>query len=158
MMIDEQVLQITSDLLRYEDPEVREQAALLLSSFALSKIGRELFEVAFGHLADLLEDEDLRVREAVAFTIMRVSVNEDGCEKMVQNNMPAAMISSFIKRSDAEQVSYDEATYLTHLLEAFINLTFSDNGIQTLLGKKAIACFTKVLDDETVKEVLEDKW
>lgn len=77
----------------------------------------------------MLEDEDLKVREAAAFTIMRVSVNEDGCEKLVINNMPGAMIGSFIKRTEAEQVSYDEAQYLTHLLEAFINLTFSDNGI-----------------------------
>ena len=78
---------------------------------------------------DLLEDEDLRVREAAAFTIMRVSVNEDGCEKLVQNNMPGVMIRSFIKRTEADQVSYYEAQYLNHLLEAFINLTFSDNGI-----------------------------
>jgi len=101
----------------------------LLSSFAISKIGRELFEVAFQNLIDLLEDEDIKVREAAAFTILRVSVNEDGCDKLVQSNMPEAMIASFIKRTAPEEVSYDEAQYLTHLLEAFINVTFSDNGI-----------------------------
>jgi hypothetical protein len=44
------------------------------------------------------------------------------------------------------------------LLEAFINLTFSDNGIETLLGKDAIPQFTKVLDDESIRETLEDRW
>lgn len=44
------------------------------------------------------------------------------------------------------------------MLEAFINLTFSDNGIETLLGKEAIACFTRVLSDPAIEEALEDKW
>jgi hypothetical protein len=44
------------------------------------------------------------------------------------------------------------------LLEAFINITFSDNGIETLLGKEAIACFTRVLDDEQIRQTLDDKW
>jgi hypothetical protein len=47
MMLDESILQITANLLRYQDAEVREQAALLLSSFAVSKIGRDFFEEAF---------------------------------------------------------------------------------------------------------------
>lgn len=39
-MIDNEILPITSELLKREQPEVREQAALLLGSFALSAIGR----------------------------------------------------------------------------------------------------------------------
>ena len=129
MMIDEDILGISSQLLKHEDPEVREQAALLLSSFAISQNGRHLFELAFSHLKDLLEGEDIRVREAPSFTIMRVSVNDDGCAKLVQNDVPNHMIASFIAHSDAKKIRYEEAQYLTHLLEAFINLTFSDNGI-----------------------------
>ena len=158
MMIDSDILQITSTLLKYEDSEVREQAALLLSSFAISKNGRELFEYAFQPLKELLEDEDLKVREAAAFTIHRVSVNDDGCTKLVQFEVPEQMIQSFIGHSDGKAVLYEEAQYLTSLLEAFINLTFSDNGIETLLGKEAIACFTRVLDDEQIKTTLDDKW
>lgn len=56
-------------MLKYEDGEVREQAALLLGSFALSYNGRALFEYAFAPLKDLLEDEELKVREAAAWTI-----------------------------------------------------------------------------------------
>ncbi len=39
-MISQEILQIASDLLKHEDAEVREQAALLEGSFALSGIGR----------------------------------------------------------------------------------------------------------------------
>lgn len=56
MMLDEEILHLASNLLKYEDAEVREQAALLLSAFAVSKNARELFELAFVHLKDLLED------------------------------------------------------------------------------------------------------
>lgn len=137
---------------------MREQAALLLSSFAVSKIGRDYFEEAFGPLKALLEDEDIKVREAAAFTIMRVSVNDDGCRKLVDNAVPEQMIQSFILHSEGKSVQYDEAQYLISLLEAFINLTFSDYGIETLLGKDAIKNFTKILDDADVKNILNDKW
>lgn len=83
MMIQSDILQITANFLKYEDAEVREQAALLLSSLAIFQNGRALFEYAFQPLKELLEDEDLKVREAAAFTIQRVSVNDDGCQKLV---------------------------------------------------------------------------
>ena len=58
---------------------MREQAALLQGSFALSGIGRQIFDYAFENLKELLEDEDLRVREASSWALYRLSVNEDGC-------------------------------------------------------------------------------
>lgn len=39
-MIDAEILPITSELLKSEEAEVREQSALLLGSIALSAIGR----------------------------------------------------------------------------------------------------------------------
>jgi len=39
-MIEAELLQITSLLLKHQDAEVREQAALLISAFAISAIGR----------------------------------------------------------------------------------------------------------------------
>jgi hypothetical protein len=45
------------------------------------------------------------------------------------------MIHSFIRHSkDAQSLKGEDGVYLIHLLEAFVNLTFSDNGIQPLLG------------------------
>ena len=97
MMIEQGILQIAADLLKHEDPEVREQAALLEGSFALSGIGREMFiDYVFESLKELLEDEDLRVREASAWALQRVSVNEDGCQRLVEGSVPEIMILSFI--------------------------------------------------------------
>ena len=61
-MIDAEILPITAELLKSEEAEVREQAALLIGSFALSAIGRQLFEEAFPNLKSLLEDKVLVVR------------------------------------------------------------------------------------------------
>ena len=46
-MIDHDLLIIASNLLKHNHWEVREQAAILLASFAISKRGRELFSYAF---------------------------------------------------------------------------------------------------------------
>jgi hypothetical protein len=48
------------------------------------------------------------------------------------------MIESFIRHSNEETLKKEDAQYLVFLLEAFVNLTFSDNGIEPLLGKNAI--------------------
>lgn len=130
MMIDQGILQIAAELLKHDDAEVREQAALLEGSFALSGIGREMFlDYAFENLKELLEDEDIRVREASAWALYRVSVNEDGCQRLVEGGVPEFMILSFIGHSETKDINYDEAQYLIHLLEAFVNVTFSDAGI-----------------------------
>lgn len=51
----------------------------------------------------------------------------------------------------------EDAQYLIYLLEAFVNLTFSDIGIQPLLGKEAIEQFTKMLDHEYAQDILEER-
>ncbi len=46
---------------------------------------------------------------------------------------------------------------MVYLLEAFVNLTFSDIGIEPLLGKNAIEQFTKILEPEyCAMEVLQE--
>lgn len=49
------------------------------------------------------------------------------------------MIASFISHSSQDEIAHDKGKYLIHLLEAFVNLTFNDYGIEPLLGKNAIA-------------------
>ena len=152
-------MQIAADLLKHEDAEVREQAALLEGSFALSGIGREMFiDYVFDSLKELLEDEDLRVREAAAWALYRVSVNEDGCQRLVESGVPEFMIHSFITHSEPKEIKLEEAQYLTHLLEAFVNVTFSDSGIGTLLDRDSIKQFNKLVGDDIVPERLEDKF
>ena len=40
---------------------------------------------------------------------MRVSVNDDGCERLVQYGVPDSMISSFIAHTDRHNINYEEA-------------------------------------------------
>ena len=98
-MIDHDLLQIAANLLKHPSEEVREQAAILLASFALSKRAREIFGYAFPMLQELLEDSVLKVREAVALTFEKLSVNDDGCRRVVASKSAEAMIESFIGHS-----------------------------------------------------------
>jgi hypothetical protein len=56
------------------------------------------------------------------------------------------MIESFIEHSkDAASLKRDDGQYLIHLLEAFSNVTFSDMGIEPLLGKSAVATLNNII-------------
>jgi hypothetical protein len=154
-MIDHQLLEIAYNLLKHPNWEVREQSAILLSSFALSKRAREIYSEAFPKLKELLEDKVLRVREAVACAFEKLSVNDDGCQRIVSSGCAEAMIYSFIGHSkDKQHLKEEDGLYLIHLLEAFINLTFSDVGIFPLLGKDAVSTFNKIISQGYVKEIL----
>lgn len=68
------------------------------------------------------------------------------------------MIESFIRHSNEDAMEYQDAQYLINLLEAFANLTFSDFGIEPLLGTGAIPQFTKLLDNQYARDVLDDHY
>ena len=56
------------------------------------------------------------------------------------------MIHSFINHSkDAKTLKKEDGQYLVHLLEAFVNLTFSDKGITPLLDTGAVSSFNKII-------------
>ena len=157
-MVEAEILPITAELLLCEEPEVREQAAKLLGSFALNAIGRQFFEYAFDNMKKLLEDEVLAVREATAWAFKQLTVNADGCRRLVEAECPLAMIESFIKHSSEESLKKEDAQYLVYLLEGFTNLTFSDIGIEPLLGQGAIEQFTKILEPHyCALEILEER-
>jgi hypothetical protein len=154
-MIDYDLLQIAASLLKHQSWEVRTQAAILLSSFAISRRAREIFGYAFPMLQDLLEDPVLPVREAVAMTFEKLSVNDDGCIRIVTSKCAECMIESFIAHSkDADCLKRDDGQYLIHLLEAFSNLTFSDQGIEPLLGKSAVATLNSIISLAYVEEIM----
>lgn len=88
-----------------------------------------MFDYAFDSLMMLLEDPVLAVRNAAAWTMKQLSVNDDGCQRMVENKCPEKMIESFIKHSSEADLKKEDSHYLQYLLEAFVNLTFSDIGI-----------------------------
>ena len=117
-----------------------------------------MFAYVFENLKELLEDEELKVREATAWAFHRTSVNEDGCARIVDAGMPEFMIHSFIAHSEEKELTYSDSQYLISLLEAFVNLTFSDDGIETLIGKNAIKQFTKIISASYVANVLDDQF
>jgi hypothetical protein len=49
------------------------------------------------------------------------------------------MAKSFIIHSRAADINAQDAEYLIHLLEAFVNITFSDLGIEPLLTEDIVA-------------------
>lgn len=81
----------------------------MLGSFALSAIARQFFYYAFPNMKALLEDEVLAVRTATAWAFKQLTVNDDGCQRMVDQKCPEAMIESFIKRSANENVTKEDA-------------------------------------------------
>jgi hypothetical protein len=157
-MIDQGILEIVASLLKSQDAEVREQSALLLGSFAISAIARQLFDYAFGNMRDLLEDETLAVREACAWVYKRLSGNDDGCQRIVQSGSPEDMAKSFVMHASEEQIKKTDAEYLTHLLEAMINLTFSDTGIESLSNFGLIEQVAKILDGGKIEEELDEHY
>jgi len=68
------------------------------------------------------------------------------------------MIESFIGHSkDADSLKQEDGQYLIHLLEAFANLTFSDMGIEPLLGKSAVATLNNIISQAYVEDIMIEK-
>lgn len=66
------------------------------------------------------------------------------------------MIHSFIGHSkDAKHLLREDGDYLIHLLEAFGHLTFSDLGINPLLGTGAVHNFNRIISENYVKDILD---
>lgn len=60
------------------------------------------------------------MREAVACTFEKLSVNDDGCLRIVVSKCAECMIESFIAHSKDElALKSEDGQYLIHLLEAF---------------------------------------
>ena len=80
-MIENDLIAITSALMRHRDKEVREQAALLIGSFAThDRACGHLMEYSFKNLKDILEDPDQSVRNAAAWVFQKLSVTARGRE------------------------------------------------------------------------------
>ena len=87
-----------------------------------------------------------------------MSINDDGCLRIVESKCASAMIQSFIKHSkDEKSLKEEDGTYLIHLLEAFVNLTFSDYGIEPLLGQAAVSNFNTIISSKYVGDILSEE-
>ena len=65
-MIDQDLIAITCTLMKHKDAEVREQAALLIGSFANHKRSAPHLIEYFKFLSELLEDKEQMVRDAAS--------------------------------------------------------------------------------------------
>jgi len=67
-MIDSDIIAIVSALLKHRNEEVREQAALLIASFAIhNRACPHMMEYSFKNLKEILEDSNQDVRNAAAY-------------------------------------------------------------------------------------------
>lgn len=94
--------------------------------------------------------------EGTAWAFKQLTTNDDGCQRLVEHECPQTMIKSFILHSNDGVMQKCDSEYLVHLLEAFVNLTFSDLGIEPLLNQDAIEQFTKMLDHDYATKILEE--
>ena len=80
-MIDYDLIAITSALMKHRDPEVREQAALLIGAFSMhNRAQPHLMEYSFKNLNEILEDTDQSVRDSAAWVFKKLSINTMGLE------------------------------------------------------------------------------
>ena len=133
---------------------------MLIGSFAIhNRACPHLMEYSFRNLKDILEDSQQSVRDAAAWVFMRLSVTADGKECIRDTQSADQMIASFIKHSSHEGLEIDKGKYLIRLLEAFVNITFNDFGIEPLLGKEAISQFvTMLLKPYVAKQLKPDDY
>ena len=148
-MIDNDIIAITSALMRHRDQEVREQAALLIGQFSIhNRAQPHLMEYTFKNLKEILEDSVQEVRDAAALVYLRLSVTAAGCECIRDTMSAESMVFSFIKHSSQDGLSIEKGKYLILLLEALSNMTKDDFGIEPLLGKNAISQMTNLFQVE----------
>lgn len=151
-MINYNMVVIVSTLLLDDDKYVREQAALLIGSFMSHQRARERIEETCPLLK--LEDDELKVREATAWTFYQMSLSRHGCDIIVDTESAISIISSFMNYADPKKIREQSGKYLIYLLECMANTTKYDKGIEPLLGKGAVTCLNNILKDEAAIQKL----
>lgn len=114
-MINYNMVVIASTLLLDEDKYVREQAALLIGTFVSHQRARERIEETCPLLK--LEDEELKVREATAWTFYQLSLTRNGCDIIVATESTISIINSFMNFADPKKLREQSGKYLIYLLE-----------------------------------------
>ena len=137
---------IASTLLLDEDKYVREQAALLIGTFVSHQRARDRIEETCPLLK--LEDEELKVREATAWTFYQLSLTRNGCDIIVDTESAISIVNSFMNFADPKKLREQSGKYLIYLLECMANTTQYDIGIEPLLGKGAVTSLNYILKDE----------
>ena len=144
-MIDNGIIDSTANLLLDENEQVREQAALLIGSFVTSAHARTMIEPALPPLQAQLSDSVQFVREAAAWAFHKLSVNRAGCDIIVNSGSAASIIQSLMSFTTEDTIKESHGRYVILLSECLCNITNYDNGVEPLLGKKAVQSMNHVL-------------
>jgi HEAT repeat len=144
-MINLSVLQSCAVLLNSESPQVRKESALLIGGLVTLMHARDLLisSSVFPPLQDKLTDPEAEVRTAVAWAIKRILISRDGVDRVVETNTVPKIVSAFIEH--AKNPKNENKSYLMELLEAFVNLSQYDNGINPMLDTGLMKCLISFL-------------
>jgi len=126
-----ELLKLCGELLESKNEGVRKEAALLIGGLVVLMNARDLVveSQVMPVLQEHLTDSSLEVREAVAWALCRLSGSRDGVDRLVETVTVGVMVKAFIHYSKSE-----DTLFLMLLLEAFINLSEYDDGIEGMLG------------------------
>ncbi|CAG9316912.1 unnamed protein product [Blepharisma stoltei] len=156
-MINSRIMESCGNLLNSENWTVRMEAAYLIGGLIFMMQGRNIMILndVFPPLQRHLTDENTNVREAVAWTLCRLSNSRDGVAKLAESCTIITMVSAFINFSKAPKTK--NKMCLLYLLEAFINISEYDIGIEPMLGTglmKSLINFLKLAKKYKEQEIV----
>lgn len=105
-MISQGLIGIASAYIHCKVVDIRREAVLLLGSLVSTPRGLTFFDQqAFKGLEKLLFDEEIEVRNSVAWCICRIVLSRTGVEILCNNNIVSLIIQSFLKYSEEQKAS-----------------------------------------------------
>lgn len=118
---------------------VRKEAALLIGGMLFLKQGRDRLipDDVYPGLQDNLRSSNWEVREAVAWSLCRLSNSRDGVDTLVLSNTIPVMVLALTEVLQAalslrsEDTTLSTGQYILYLLEAFVSITEYEDGIKS---------------------------
>jgi len=149
LMIQQNILQSSVNLMSDESEEVRAEAAILCGSLLFLDAGRAEYNSRVGNykiLQALIFDKFLSVRECAGWLIYRFSLHKEGVDILYNSLTITKMVDALNIYSTPSRVE-DNYKYILFLLEAFVNCTMYDFAIQLTLQNGFLKAFNIILRD-----------
>jgi hypothetical protein len=149
IMIQNNIVQSSVNLMADNNEEVRSEAAALCGSLLFLDVGRKEFNSSIGNykiLQAVLFDKFLSVRESTGWLIYRFSLHKEGVEMLYNSLSITKMVDAFNTYSTPSRID-DNYKFILFLLEAFVNCTMYDFAIQHTLQHGFLKAFNIILRD-----------
>jgi hypothetical protein len=147
IMIQNNIVQSTVNLMADGFEEVRAEAAALFGSLIFISVGRSEFNERKGNykiLQAVLFDEFLKVRECVGWCIYRFSLHKDGVDMLYNSLTITKMVDAFNLYATPTRI-YENHKFILFILEALVNCTMYDYSIQHTLHHGFLKSFNLIL-------------